>query len=64
MKSGFKAKKNGGERLNSNMSDSEKVSLLYTLYEQEMYRICFAILNERYAAEDAVSESFLKLIQA
>ena len=50
--------------MNSNMSDTEKVSLLYTLYEQEMYRICFAILNERYAAEDAVSESFLKLIKA
>ncbi len=45
------------------MSDSEKISLLYTLYEQEMFRICFAILNDRYAAEDAVSESFLKLIR-
>ena len=49
--------------MNCSMSDSEKVSLLYTLYEQEMYRICFAVLNDRYAAEDAVSESFLKLIK-
>ena len=45
------------------MSDTEKAELLYSLYEEEMYRVCYAILNDRYAAEDAVSESFLKLIK-
>lgn len=45
------------------MSDTEKAALLYSLYEEEMYRVCYAILNDRYAAEDAVSESFLKLIK-
>ena len=45
------------------MSEAEKAELLYSLYEQEMYRVCLAILNDRYAAEDAVSESFLKLLK-
>ena len=45
------------------MSDAEKAELLYSLYEQEMYRVCFKILNDCYAAEDAVSESFLKLLK-
>ena len=45
------------------MSDAEKAELLYSLYEQEMYRVCFKILNDSYAAEDAVSESFLKLLK-
>ncbi len=62
MKSGL-PQKNGGEALKCQMSEAEKAELLYSLYEQEMYRVCLAILNDRYAAEDAVSESFLKLLK-
>lgn len=43
--------------------DFDKVELLYQLYEQEMYRVCFSILKDVYLAEDAVSESFVKLIR-
>lgn len=49
--------------MNSQMRETEKAELLYALYEQEMYRVCFAILNDPYSAEDAVSESFLKLLK-
>ena len=45
------------------ISEAEKAELLYSLYEQEMYRVCYKILNDRYAAEDAVSESFLKILK-
>ena len=42
--------------------DADKVELLYELYEKEMYRVCFAVLRDVHSAEDAVSESFVKLI--
>ncbi|MBQ6788973.1 MAG: sigma-70 family RNA polymerase sigma factor [Clostridia bacterium] len=45
------------------MKENEKAELLFGLYEQEMYRVCFAILGDPYTAEDAVSESFLKLLK-
>ena len=56
-------RKNGGETLKCQMSESEKAELLFALYEQEMYRVCLAILGDPYTAEDAVSESFLKLLK-
>ncbi|MBQ4165213.1 MAG: hypothetical protein IJD85_02720, partial [Oscillospiraceae bacterium] len=43
--------------------DADKVALIYDLYEQEMYRICFAVLREVHMAEDALSESFIKIIR-
>ncbi len=49
--------------MNIQMKETEKAELLFALYEQEMYRVCFAILNDPYTAEDAVSESFLKLLK-
>lgn len=49
--------------MNSQMKETEKAELLFDLYEQEMYRVCFAILGDPYTAEDAVSESFLKLLK-
>ena len=49
--------------MNSQMKENEKAELLFGLYEQEMYRVCFAILGDPYTAEDAVSESFLKLLK-
>ncbi len=43
--------------------DVPKLEMLYRLYEQEMYRVCVAVLGDSFSAEDAVSESFLKLIR-
>ena len=43
---------------------ADKVARLYELYEQEMFRVCLAVLGDESSAEDALSESFLKLIRA
>ncbi len=43
-------------------SDAEKLSRLYELYEQPMYRIAYAVLHNSGLAEDAVSEAFVRLI--
>ena len=44
------------------MNDANKLRRLYELYEQPMYRIAFAFLHSREAAEDAVSEAFIRII--
>ena len=46
-------------------TDEERslVERLYTNYEQMMYKAAFAILKDSYYAEDAVHESFLKIIR-
>ena len=36
----------------------------YSLYEHKMYRVAFSILNDQYAAEDAVQDAFLKLMKS
>lgn len=46
-----------------NLSTREKLDILYKLYEQPMYRVAYAILNSRYQAEDAVSESFVRIAE-
>lgn len=45
------------------LSDTEKIGLLYELYENDMYRVCISILGDSYLAEDALHDSFLKLIR-
>lgn len=42
--------------------ESEKLRRLYELYEQPMYRIAYAVLHSSELAEDAVSESFIRII--
>ena len=42
--------------------DSEKLQALYRLYEQPMYRIAYAVLHDSGLAEDAVSDSFVRII--
>lgn len=42
--------------------DSEKLQLLYELYEQPMYRIAYAVLHDSSLAEDAVSDAFVRII--
>ena len=44
------------------MKDIKKIEQLYTIYEQPMYRIAYAILKNEWQAEDAVSDSFEKII--
>lgn len=41
---------------------AEKTAELYRLYEKPMYHIAFAVLKDHHQAEDAVSDSFCKLI--
>lgn len=38
------------------------ITMLYTKYEQKMYRVAYNILNSIHSAEDAVHEAFLKII--
>lgn len=42
---------------------SIKLKRLYELYEQPMYRVAYAVLHQAEAAEDAVSDAFLKVVR-
>ncbi len=44
-------------------SDAEKIALVYELYEEELFKICLGILRDRFSAEDALHESFLRIIR-
>ena len=44
--------------------DADKIAAIYETYEQEMYSVAFGVLKDESRAEDAVSESFLKLIRS
>lgn len=46
-----------------NLSDTEKIALVYELYEEELFKICLGILRDRFSAEDALHESFLRIIR-
>lgn len=49
------------------MSKKDSVRFIeecYSLYEQKMYRVAFAILKDPTSAEDAVQEAFLKLMKS
>lgn len=39
------------------------ISKLYTRYEQKMYSVAFGILHNKYNAEDAVHEAFIRIIK-
>lgn len=43
--------------------ESAKLQRLFEIYEQPMYRIAFAVLKDSAAAEDAVSDTFMKIIR-
>lgn len=49
--------------MQKDQNDSELIAEYYDRYEQLIYRICYAILNDSWQAEDAVQETFLKLIR-
>lgn len=42
--------------------ESAKLQRLFEIYEQPMYRIAYAVLKDSAAAEDAVSDAFMKII--
>lgn len=44
-------------------SDRALIEMLYDRYEQRIYQIAFSVLHDSYQAEDAVSETFIKLIK-
>ncbi len=46
-----------------NTENSQKIKQLYSLYEQAMFRVAFAVLKNVEEAEDAVSESFILIIK-
>ena len=39
------------------------IEMLYDRYEQRIYRIAYLVLKDSYQAEDAVSETFIKVIK-
>jgi RNA polymerase sigma factor, sigma-70 family len=45
------------------MEQKDLMTLIYELYEQKMYTAAYAVLHSSEQAEDAVHDSFLKLIK-
>lgn len=43
--------------------DQNKFTQLYRLYENAMYHIAYSILHDRFLAEDAVHEAFIRLFK-
>lgn len=44
-------------------NDKNNLTLLYQYYEVALFRIAYSILHDKYLAEDAINETFIKLIQ-
>ena len=44
-------------------SNQDVMAALYEAYEQPMYGIAYAILHDRYQAEDAVQEAFIRMVR-
>lgn len=51
---------NRGDKMTK--EDSCKLSTLYNIYEQPMYRIAYAVLRDEGLAEDAVSDAFIRIL--
>lgn len=49
--------------LKGKADDIALIEMLYDRYEQRIYKIAYSVLNDSYQAEDAVSETFIKLIK-
>ena len=43
--------------------DSELIAEYYDKYEQKLYRLSYAVLGDIWQAEEAVQETFLKVIR-
>ncbi len=44
-------------------NDKNSLTVLYQYYEAAMYNIAYSILHDKYLAEDAINETFIKLIK-
>lgn len=49
--------------MNGRRNDKALIEMLYDRYEQQIYGIAYAVLHDSYQAEDAVSETFIKLLK-
>lgn len=45
------------------INDSDKITEYYELYEQQLYRIAYSILGNVWQAEEAVQETFVRVIK-
>ena len=48
--------------MTTHKDDVDKIVSLFQLYEQKMYHIAYAILHDSHQAEDAVMDSFIRLL--
>ena len=48
--------------MHNDKKDSELIAQYYDMYEQRVYRLAYAVLGDVWQAEEAVQETFLKLI--
>ena len=48
--------------MHNEKKDSELIAEYYDMYEQKVYRLAYAVLGDVWQAEEAVQETFLKLI--
>ena len=48
--------------MHNEKKDSELIAEYYDMYEQKVYRLAYAVLGNVWQAEEAVQETFLKLI--
>ena len=48
--------------MHNEKKDSELIAEYYDMYEQKVYRLAYAVLGDAWQAEEAVQETFLKLI--
>ena len=56
------ARKRDGMIMHNEKRDSELIAEYYDMYEQKVYRLAYAVLGDVWQAEEAVQETFLKLI--
>ena len=59
----FKSRSREVMTLKNIARDSELLRELYELYEKDMMHICLSVLHDRNSAEDALHDSFIKLIK-
>lgn len=51
------------EIMHNDKKDSELIAEYYDKYEQKLYRLSYAVLGDIWQAEEAVQETFLKVIR-
>lgn len=49
--------------MHNDKKDSELIAEYYDKYEQKLYRLSYAVLGDIWQAEEAVQETFLKVIR-